>query len=244
MKPFVLLATRADDDVADAEYDAFCRHSGLAESELRRIRLEAAPMPDLDLDSVSGLILGGSPFDTTAPPQLRSGTQDRVEGELARLFDELVARDVPFLGACYGIGTLGAHQGGVIDRRYGEPVGPTRINLTPEGRSDPLLSDLPARFDAFVGHKEACSTLPPTAVLLATSEHCPVQMFRVGRHGYATQFHPELDTEGILGRIGAYAGYGYFRDDEVADIVARVEAADVSVAHRVLRSFVALFARD
>ncbi len=244
MKPFVLLATRADDDVADAEYEAFCRHSGLDEADLRRVRLEAAPMPDLDLDAVSGVILGGSPYDTTACREQRGRTQDRVEAEIARLLDEIVARDLPFLGACYGIGTLGAHQGGVVDRRYGEPVGPARITLTAHGRADPLLAGMPAQFDAYVGHKEACRVLPPTAVLLATSARCPVQMFRVGRNVYATQFHPELDRPGILGRIRAYSGYGYFADHEVDEVVARVTAADVSLAHRVLAAFVALHARD
>ena len=38
--------------------------------------------------------------------------------------------------------------------------------------------------------------LPPTAVLLATSPRCPVQMFRVKQNLYATQFHPELDVRG------------------------------------------------
>lgn len=243
MKPFVLLATRADDEVADAEYDAFCRLGGLAERHLRRVRLEAAPMPDLDLDTVSGLILGGSPFDTTAPPHLRSAVQDRVEADIAALLGEVVVRDLPFLGACYGIGTLGAHQGGVIDRAYAEPVGSSRIVLTAQGCSDPLLAGLPDEFDAYVGHKEACRVLPPNAVLLATSTACPVQMFRVGRNVYATQFHPELDLEGILGRIRAYAGYGYFQAQEVPEIVERVSSVDVSVSRRILANFVARYAR-
>lgn len=244
MKPFVLLATRADDEVADTEYEAFCRFTGLDEGDLRRVRLEAAPMPELDLDTVSGLILGGSPFDTTAPPELRSTTQDRVEAELGRLLDDVVAREVPFLGACYGIGTLGRHQGGVIDGTYAEPVGPVRVTLTDEGRSDPLLADLPDEFDAYVGHKEACRVLPRDAVLLASSAGCPVQMFRVGRHAYATQFHPELDLDGILGRIRAYAGNGYFAAHEIEDVVARVGSVEVSVPRRLLAAFVARHARD
>ncbi len=240
----MLLATRADDDVADAEYEAFCRFSGLDERDLRRVRLESAPMPELDLDAVSGVILGGSPFDTTAPRERRSATQDRVEAEIARLLDGVVARDVPFLGACYGIGTLGRHQGGVIDGTYAESVGPTRVRLTAAGRADPLLAALPDEFDAYVGHKEACRVLPPGAVLLASSAGCPVQMFRVGRHVYATQFHPELDLDGILGRIHAYSGNGYFAAEEVEDVIARVGAIEVTVPHRLLADFVTLHARD
>ncbi|WP_028051159.1 glutamine amidotransferase [Cellulomonas sp. URHD0024] len=241
MKPFVLLATRAQDDAADAEYAAFLRFGGLVPDELRRVRLEAAPMPDLDLDGVSGILVGGSPFDASA--ETKSDVQVRVEAEMSALLDEVVARDVPFLGACYGVGTLGVHQGGVIDTTYGEPIGAVAISLTDEGLADPLLAGLPPLFDAFVGHKEACRVLPSTATLLATSPACPVQMFRVGRNLYATQFHPELDVDGIVVRIRAYAEYGYFPPMELDEVVARVRAADVSVPPRILSAFVRRYAR-
>jgi len=241
MKPFVLLATRAQDDAADAEYAAFLRFGGLTSDELRRVRLESAPMPDLDLDGLSGVFVGGSPFDASAPT--KSDAQVRVEAEMSALLDEVVAGDVPFLGACYGVGTLGVHQGGVIDTTFGEPIGAVPISLTDEGLADPLLAGLPAVFDAFVGHKEACRVLPSTATLLATSPTCPVEMFRVRSNLYATQFHPELDVVGIVGRVRAYAEYGYFPPAELEEVVARVRAADVSVPPRILGAFVRRYAR-
>ena len=45
VKPFLLLATRADDGPADAEYEAFLTRAGLAERELVRHRLKAEPLP-------------------------------------------------------------------------------------------------------------------------------------------------------------------------------------------------------
>src|SRR5690606_37187244 len=101
-----------------------------------------------------------------------SPTQHRVEAELSALLDEIVDRDFPFLGACYGVGTLGSHQGAVIDTTFSEPVGPTMIQLTEAGRTDPLLAGMPERFEAFVGHKEAVARLPEHAVLLASSAAC------------------------------------------------------------------------
>ena len=242
MKPFLLLATRAEGAAADAEYEAFLRLGGLAERDLQRVRLESAPMPSVDLDQVSGIILGGSPYDTTAPAHRRTATQDRVEAELAVLLDEVLARDFPFLGACYGIGTRGRQLGAAIDGTYAEPVGPTTIVLTPEGRGDPLLAGIPDTFEAYVGHKEACSRLPESAVLLASSATCPVQMFRVGRHVYATQFHPELDLHGLAVRIETYAGFGYFSPHESDDLKTRARGARVDDAHRLLANFVARFA--
>lgn len=243
MKPFLLLSTRPEDEAADNEYEGFMRAGGLSSGQLRRIRVEAAPLPPFDLDDFSGVMVGGSPFNSGDPEGAKSSVQRRVEAELQVLLDELVDRDFPFLGACYGIGTLGVHQGGVIDRTYGEPVGAVPVTLTDEGAADPLLEGVPRTFDAFVGHKEACTVLPESATLLASTPGCPVQMFRVRTNLYATQFHPELDHEGIATRIRVYQHAGYFPPEEMDDLLARVVLADVTESTRILRNFVELFAR-
>ena len=243
MKPFVLLATRAEDVPADEEYALFLRYTGLDERELIRVRLEAGPMPTLDLDELSGIFVGGGPFNASDPDEKKSAVQHRVEAEFRTLLDEVVARDFPFLGACYGVGTLGAHQGAVIDGTYSEPISVVPVSLTEAGVADPLLQGMPATFDAFVGHKEAIRVLPESATLLASSPDCPVQMFRVRQNVYATQFHPELDVDGITTRIHAYAGYGYFAAHELELTLAAVRRAAVAHPSRVLTAFVERYAR-
>ncbi len=238
MKPFVLLATRAEDAVADGEYEAIARFARLVPAELVRVRLEANPMPAIDLDDYSGVIVGGSPFTSSDDVASKSAVQLRVERELSGLLDVIVDRDFPFLGACYGIGSLGTHQGAIVDREHGEPVGPTEIQLTNAGREDPLLNGLPATFTAFVGHKEAISELPEHAALLASSAGCPVQMFRVKRNVYATQFHPELTPDGIVERIWAYRHNGYFPPEDAEALVERVRSAPVTEPGRILANFV------
>jgi len=241
VKPFLLLATRAEDQAADAEYAAMLRAGGLDEPQLHRIRLEAAPLPPLDLDEYAGVILGGGPFDSSDPEEAKPTTQRRVEAELRTLLDELVARDFPFLGACYGVGTLGVHQGATVDRTYGEPIGAVPVTLTAAGCADPVLAGLPETFDAFVGHKEACRDVPPGAVLLASSPTCRVQMFRVRTHLYATQFHPELDVDGIVARIRIYQHYGYYPPETMDEIIDRVQGAVVTEPPRILANFVARY---
>ncbi|MET0297879.1 MAG: glutamine amidotransferase [Microbacterium sp.] len=243
MKRFVLLATRAEDVPADEEYALFLRYSGLDESELLRVRLEAGPMPHFDLDELSGIFVGGGPFNASDPLEKKSAVQRRVEAEFESLLDDVVARDFPFLGACYGIGTLGAHQGATIDRRFPEPISVVPVTTTDAGADDPLLAGLPRTFSAFVGHKEAISALPGSATLLASSPDCPVQMFRVGTNVYATQFHPELDVDGITTRIHAYADHGYFAADELELTLAAVRRAAVSHPSVILRNFVERYAR-
>ena len=118
------------------------------------------------------------------------------------------------------------------------------VTLTDAGASDPLLAGMPPTFNAFVGHKEAIRVAAvDSSTLLGSSPTCPVQMFRVGSNVYATQFHPELDLDGIILRIHAYASYGYFADDELELTLAAARRADVSEPSRMLRTFVELHAR-
>src|SRR5205814_5303409 len=147
----------------------------LSERDLRRCRLEQRALGDVDLQDWSGILLGGGPFNSSDPEESKSPVQRRGEADLRGLPEKVIGADFPFLGACYGIGALGSHQGAVVDRRYAEPVGAVEITLTPAGRRDPLLAELPAAFQAFTGHKEAVSHLPGPAVLLARSAGCPVR---------------------------------------------------------------------
>lgn len=244
MKPFLLLATRAENHAADAEYRSFLHFGGLAESELHRIRLEEGPMPELDLADYSGIFLGGSPFNSSDPEAAKTDVQHRVERELEALLDRVVPEDFPFLGACYGVGTLGRHQGAVVDTTYAEPIGAVEITVSDDGAADPLLATLPSSFAAYVGHKEACAALPRGAVLLASSATCPVQMFRVGSNVYATQFHPELDVEALVGRISTYRHAGYFPPEQAEEYMERARATVVDQPEAILRSFVTRYARD
>jgi GMP synthase (glutamine-hydrolysing) len=100
---------------------------------------------------------------------------------------------------------------------------------------------MPETFEAFVGHKEALRDVPPTAVLLASSPTCRVQMFRVRTNLYATQFHPELDVEGIVTRVTIYREAGYFPPETLDEIIASVRGAVVTEPPRILAAFVARY---
>jgi GMP synthase (glutamine-hydrolysing) len=244
VKPFLLLAIRAEDAAADNEYDSFLSLGGLGEGDLHRVRLEQRALGDVDLGDWSGVLLGGGPFNYTDPEDLKTPVQRRVEADLGGLLDRVVKADFPFLGACFGIGALGRHQGAILDRRFSEPVGPVEITLTPQGQQDPLLGTLPAAFEAFTGHKEAISRLPGHAVLLASSASCPVQAFRVGANVYATQFHPELDVAGLCTRIDVYKHAGYFEPDQADEIKAQATRSHVTWPPAILRGFVGRYGRD
>ncbi len=242
VKPFLLLAIRAEDAAADDEYASILRLGGLAAGDLHRIRMEQASAGDLDPTAYSGVILGGGPFQRSDPDSTKSDVQVRVEAELDRLLDVVVEKDLPFIGLCYGIGMLGAHQGGIVDRSFGEPVGRMPVTVTAAGQADPLFAGLPETFEAFGGHKEGLSVTPRHATVLATSQACPVQAFRVGANVYATQFHPELDAESLATRIDAYRSYGYFPPEEAEALKAVARERDVQWPATILRRFVQRYA--
>ncbi|WP_460520738.1 glutamine amidotransferase [Humibacter antri] len=244
MRPFLLLATRFDDHLADAEYAAFRSFAGLREGELTRIRLERHPLPDVDLGDYSGVFVGGSPFNASDPRRAKSHVQLRVEAEMSGLLDRIVEEDFPFFGACYGVGTLGVHRGAAIDRSYGEPVDAVEVRLTPAGVRDPLFAGIPPTFRAWVGHKEAVTRLPSDATLLATGDACPVQAFRVKTNLYATQFHPELTADDIVERVRTYRYEGYFEPHELDATEQTIRSAPpVTWPARLLRTFAERYAR-
>jgi GMP synthase (glutamine-hydrolysing) len=242
--PFLLLSIRGEDAAADDEYQAMMRFAGLDGNGMHRIRLTHRPLGPVDLDDWSGIILGGGPYNVSDPEDSKSATQQRAESELLSLVEEIVDKDFPFLGCCYGVGMLGSVIGATVDRSYPEPVAAVTVTLTEAGRAEPLFADLPDVFDAFGGHKEAASSLPPEAVRLASSPDCPVQAFRVGANTYATQFHPELDLQGILTRIDVYKNHGYFAPESAESLKTAARQRHIEYPPTILQRFVERYSRQ
>ena len=240
-KPFLILQLRHEDETSDNEFEAFLRFGELSQSEVERIRIERTGIPQLDLNNYSAIIVGGSPFSVSTPQAKKSDIQKKVEKDFDRLFKELIEKDFPFLGACSGNGLLGNYCGASISGKFKEPVGGVDIVLTEEGKKDPLLTRLPNTFRALVGHKEACDDTPPGTVLLASSDMCPVQMFRVKKNMYATQFHPEADAQGFEVRINIYKHHGYFSPDEAEDLISTVKKEHTPVPKEILKRFIARY---
>lgn len=240
MKKFLLIQTRPEDEVSDDEYRTFLEYGKLDPKEVHRLRAEHNGIPaDINLDDYAAVIFGGSPFCASDPQEKKSEEQKKFEQDAEKLLTQIIAEDKPFLGACYGVGPVTLHQGGVVSDKFKEDVGAIDITITNAGKSDPLLKDFPETFRAIVGHKESCEVVPKSATVLATGEKCPMQMMRIGKNVYITQFHPELDTLGVKVRLKAYRHYGYCEPEEVEEIVSRVAGEkDLNFAWKILENFV------
>ncbi|MEM9756667.1 MAG: glutamine amidotransferase, partial [Pseudomonadota bacterium] len=94
-RPFLLLQLRPEDAAADEEYAAFLDRGGLSDTEVRRIRLDQAPMPALQLDDFAGVIVGGGPGCVSDPEDTKDPLHARIEADIFALMPEIVARDMP-----------------------------------------------------------------------------------------------------------------------------------------------------
>jgi GMP synthase (glutamine-hydrolysing) len=243
-KPFLILQLRPEDDTSDNEFAAILKYGGLEEKDVHRIRIEKSGIPEgLALENYSAVIVGGSPFDISTPGPDKSAIQKKIEQDFHHLFDEIVSNDFPFLGACSGNGLLGSYLGTSISTMYGEAVGCVTIHITEAGKKDALLAGFPDQISVLLGHKEACDLTPTGATLLMTGIACPVQMFRVGENVYATQFHPEGDSEGFTLRINTYKHHGYFQPHEANNLINAINQKDTPYAQKILQRFVDRYAR-
>ena len=154
-------------------------------ADLERVELdEGEPLPAL-AGARLVVVMGGpmGAYEVAAHPWLAAEKQ---------FIAEAVRSAIPVFGACLGAQLLADALGGKAYPGTGPEVGLLPVNVTAEGRADPVFAGLPERFPALQWHGDTFD-LPPGAVLLASSPAYPNQAFRVGR-SYAVQFHLEVST--------------------------------------------------
>lgn len=112
-------------------------------------------------------------------------------GDEKAFLRRLLGEGVPVLGVCLGAQLL-AEAAGAQPRRASRPeIGWRRVEVTPEGESDPVIGPLAPWVELFQWHSYE-APLPPGAVPLARSAVC-LQAFRLGhRPAWGVQFHAEV----------------------------------------------------
>lgn len=136
---------------------------------------------------------------------------------------------MPTLGLCYGHHLMGHAVGGQVQTRpeMGE-TGTFEMELTEEGRRDPILGHLPQRFLSQQGHHDAVLSLPAPFVTLATSQRCRCQALRhPDKPFYGLQFHPELGRSDLLRRMLAYSDSYASTPEKLAEIERQVQETTI-----------------
>jgi GMP synthase-like glutamine amidotransferase len=147
----------------------------------RLVRVDAGdPMPE-DPRQFAGLVFMGGPMSVNDPlPWIARGLD---------LIRRAVDVGVPVLGHCLGGQLMAKALGGAVERNAVKEIGWGPVAITPTREAARWFGDRSA-FLAFHWHGETFS-IPPGAVRLASSMHCPNQAFALGPH-LGMQFHVEM----------------------------------------------------
>ena len=145
------------------------------------VPLGGAPQPARSYDAV--MVFGGSMH----PDQDEHFGWLEREAEFLR---SVLRQQIPVVGVCLGAQMLARAAGAWVGPASAPEVGWLEVELTSEGREDPVVGVLPSRAEAFQWHHYTFE-VPADAVELARSEICP-QAFRAGRHAWGLQFHAEV----------------------------------------------------
>lgn len=96
------------------------------------------------------------------------------------------------LGICLGSQILARGLGASVRPGTAREIGYAPIQLTDEGRDDPILAGLKPTETVLHWHSDQFE-IPTGAVRLASSDATENQGFRLGRHAYGLQFHLEVN---------------------------------------------------
>lgn len=138
------------------------------------------------------VVLGG--------PDSANDENEKMKNELARI-RETIAGNIPYLGICLGLQALVKATGGRVVKCRTKEIGfidpdgnQFTVELTEEGKKDPLFAGLDHSFNVFHLHGETVE-LTDDMVLLAVGKFCRNQIVRIGSNAYGIQSHFELTPE-------------------------------------------------
>ena len=218
MRCLLLQVRDPDDAMGPHEVRAFRRILAPASASIEVFDLLERPLRRLDLEGFDLILMGGSGSHsaTSTEPWLRMALDS------LRLVHSL---QVPAFASCWGHQAMAAAMGGrVVRDRSRAELGTHGLVLTEAGRRDPVFAPLGSPFKAQFGHEDVVEELPPRTTLLASGARVVHQAYRFDDAPiYCTQFHPELDADGIRSRAENYPRYledvlGITLDQLVADL--------------------------
>jgi len=226
----VIIFVQNDPFVPAGNYAGYLAGSGVPYSVVRADQRETI---NLDKAVKGVIVLGGAMgvHDEDRHPFLVS---------IKNIVSQSVNNCTPFLGICLGGQLLAEVLGAKVNSGCCEEKGALSVQLTVEGRKDPLFEGLPEVFPTLQWHNDSFE-LPHGAVHLASSQVCPYQAFRYG-HAWGVQFHPEVNPEIITDWCREIPGDPPMSEDKADELIYGFKLLKNEydrVSHKILMNFIA-----
>jgi len=109
---------------------------------------------------------------------------------------KVLKANIPYLGICLGSQLLAKAAGARVVRSPVKEIGWYQVQLTDQGKQDPLFSDFNEKDPIYHWHGDMFQ-IPTNGQLLATAPGCPHQALKVGKNAYGLQFHVEVTDKSI-----------------------------------------------
>lgn len=191
--------------------------------------MEGEALPSVD--AISGVIITGSPAMVT--------DKDGWMQVLTAWIPQVLERNIPLLGICFGHQLLAEAMGGHSDYHpKGREMGTVSIRLTPEGKQDKLLGTLPSDFPAHTTHVQTVIKLPADALRLAGNSFEIHHAFRLGDNAWGVQFHPEFSADIMSAYVSEQSATLLKEGHNVAELTAAIGNTDA--ANTLLKRFMTI----
>jgi GMP synthase (glutamine-hydrolysing) len=168
---------------------------------LRTVRFYAGDAVPPDLDDVDGVVCMGGPMNVDQADEFPWLTEEAAFIKAAH------EAGLPIVGVCLGAQIIAHALGGKVEKMGAPEIGWGPVKQFRPGFPDTIMGGIPWTSVQFHAHGQEVTELPPGGALLASSDACKHQAFRVGMTTYAFQYHFEWTRQDIDGMLEQFAGW-------------------------------------
>lgn len=197
----LLLQIRNDPKVCQEELESFAKYSGLASNQIDILNVFDTPdFQNQIVDSYDALYVGGSSDVSVLEPEKYPFVLPCQV--LLRYCEEI---NKPVFASCFGFQlAVKAFGGEILRDQSGYEMGTIPISLNDLAKTDPVFKTTESGFLAVSVHQEKALVLPECLDLLAYTDKCCHAFKHKTAPFWGFQFHPEVDLEILVQRLGVY----------------------------------------
>jgi len=197
----LLLQIRNDPKVCQEELESFARYSCLETTQFDILNVfEEASFDNSILDAYDALYVGGSSDVSVLEPEKYPFV---IPCQELLLYAQ--GTNKPVFASCFGFQlAVMAFTGQILRDKSAYEMGTIPISLTDLAADDPVFRNTPDNFLAVSVHQEKALEIPSCFDLLAYTDKCCHAFKHKQSPFWAVQFHPEVDLDILIQRLGVY----------------------------------------